>query len=219
MRCWNALAPAVLLLTRLCAPQEPVLRGDYLEDRSNHVHGCYCEWSGESVTGGREAILAWKIRSGTYRGANLAGVRIAAVIRGEGTLSIGSSPRPSVLLIESSATKAQRQAAERLVREHYGHLVGTLVNVRAAEIDFTREPERAVLRIKDLLNVEMRKAKLPEDGLQGAILWFDPFIPLEESTLGTSLQDSYSGPEFNYLWSKNDGGTTGYFGTFSLTPR
>jgi hypothetical protein len=46
----------MLLLALLM--QGGAIQGLCVEDRSNHVHGCCCEWSGESQTGGREAILA-----------------------------------------------------------------------------------------------------------------------------------------------------------------
>jgi len=61
--------------------QANLIHGFYVEDRSNHVHGCYCEWSGESQTGGREAILAWHFLGGQYGGVELAGAKAAAVIR------------------------------------------------------------------------------------------------------------------------------------------
>jgi len=56
-----------------------VVSGQYLEDRSNRVYGCPCEWSSEYASSGREAVLAWRIESGEYDGENLAGLRLAAV--------------------------------------------------------------------------------------------------------------------------------------------
>jgi hypothetical protein len=53
----------LLCATLLPAEQPSVIQGDYIEDRSNHVYGCYCEWSGESETNGKEATLAWNIKS------------------------------------------------------------------------------------------------------------------------------------------------------------
>ena len=36
--------------------------GQYIEARSGHVYTCGCLYSGEQVTGGREAILAFERR-------------------------------------------------------------------------------------------------------------------------------------------------------------
>lgn len=99
MRCF--LVAFVLAGAASLGAQPPgVLSGDYLEGRSNKVLGCYCEWSGESQTGGHEAILAWRIRSGAWRGTSLAGVRMQS----GGTGAARSEParrrvagRPAVL--------------------------------------------------------------------------------------------------------------------------
>ncbi len=198
---------------------EAVIVGDYLEDRSNHVHGCYCEWSGESITGGREAVLAWRIRSGAYAGVDLAGVGIIAVVRGDSTLSIGTAPRQSVLMISEGATPMQRRAAEALIRERYAGFLGTVLAVRAAPMEFDVEAASAWVRVPGLLALEMRKAQLPEDALPGATKWFDPFVTLTDYELGTTTNVRYSGREFGLMWSRTMPATTGYYGQFKLYRR
>jgi hypothetical protein len=209
-------ASLLLLAAFLAAAQTPVIQGDYIEDRSNHVYGCYCEWSGESQTSGREAVLAWRIRSGGFAGTPLAEVKMAAVIVGEKTLSTGNAPRKSILVVDSSATRAQQQAAESLMRTAYARLLGEVLSVRTLRIDFERGPERALLRIGELVKVEMRRAYPRDDGMQGAVLWFDPFIPLTESMLGTTLAVEYTGDDFNHRWQRTHPEMTGYFGAFEF---
>lgn len=196
-----------------------VITGDYMEDRSNHVHGCYCEWSGESITGGREAVLAWRIRSGEYGGVDLSGAEIVAVVRGDSTLSIGAPPRQSVLLISSAAPAEKRRAAEALIRDRYGAFLGTVLAVRHVSMDFDLSGETARVRVPGLLALEMRQARLPDDALPGATKWFDPFVTLTSYQLGTTTQIRYSGREFGLAWSRTVPATTGYFGSFSLYPR
>jgi hypothetical protein len=65
----------------------------------------------------------------------------------------------------------------------------------------------------------MRKSRLPDDALPGARDWYDPFIPMTEMNLGTTLTDSYTGPGFNHRWTRYDQGVTGYYGTFTLQAR
>jgi hypothetical protein len=207
-----------LLTGCVCAAQS-VITGDYVEDRANKVYGCYCEWSGEGEHGGREAVLAWHIRSGEFRGVPLAGVKFAVVILGERTLSRGAAPRRTILYIDSEAAPAQRKAAEALARERYGALMGEVAGVHAAPIEFRREPGGAFLRVGNEVNLEMRKARPVEDSLQGAILWYDPFIALEEATLGTTLNVKYVGADFGHRWDRSDAGITGYYGAFKLALR
>jgi hypothetical protein len=199
--------------------QSGAITGDYIEDRANKVYGCYCEWSGEGEYSGREAVLGWRLRSGSYRATDLSGVKIAAAIRGDRTLSRPGAQRRSILVIDSGAAPAQRSAAEALMREEYGDLLGEVIAVHAASIEFRREAAGAVLRVGTLLSVEMRKARPVEDSLQGALLWYEPFIPLREATLGTTLHVDYDGRDIGLMWRRDDPGITGYYGTFQLQPR
>ncbi|SRR5574340_1314448 len=196
--------------------QSGAITGDYIEDRANKVYGCYCEWSGEGEHAGREAVVGWRVRSGSHAGTDLAGVKVAAAIVGDRTLSRAGARRRSTIVIDSRAAPAQRRAAETMLRERFRDMLGEVVQVLAEPIEFEREPDRAVLRIGTLMNLDMRKARPVEDSLQGATLWYDPFIPLKDATLGTTLHVSYSGPEFRHKWSKDDPGITGYYGSFEL---
>lgn len=206
----------LLLLALPMAGQPQAFVADYMEDRSNRVFGCYCEWSSENIISGREAILAWLIRSGCYRGVELAGVSLAAVIEGEDTLSRGHPPRKSVLILDESATATQRRAAEAWVRERHGDMLGTVVRVYTMPVSFVRTAEKASLTVGQFLQLEMRRARPETDALQGSVHWYDPFIPMSEATLGTTLRSKYAGGEFSHRWDWSDPGITGYYGTVRL---
>jgi hypothetical protein len=199
--------------------EEGSITGDYIEDRMNQVHGCYCEWSGESVTAGREAVLAWRIASGGHGGERLDGLAFVFVLRADSSMSTGNPHRKSAMFIDRRATAAQRKAVERLAREQFGALIGTVVANYSSEIQFARDCDSAQVRIPGVLNVKMRRAVLPEDALPGATKWFDPFIPLEEAVLGTVLDVEYAGKDFDSRWRKSENTTSGYFGSFRLPVR
>jgi hypothetical protein len=209
---------ALMLGTMLFAQQPSEIVGDYIEARSNHVFGGYCEWSGEAETGGREAVLAWHFRAGEYHGISVAGVKAVAVLVGHATLSIGSPPRNSIVFLDGIASSEQQRAAQSLLREQYGQLVGEILKVNLAPIEFYRDADVARLRVGEVLNVSMRKARLPEDAVQGAKRWYDPFIPLADATLGTALNNSFNGQDFSFHWEYNQPAITGFFGRFRLAP-
>jgi len=79
------------------ASDESIVKGQYLEDRSSRVYGCPCEWSSESISNGREAVLGWKFESGRYEGEDLAGLGLAAVLAGKATLSEATTLRRSTV--------------------------------------------------------------------------------------------------------------------------
>jgi hypothetical protein len=94
---------ATVLLILLAAAQAPAqktapVQGDYAEVRSGEVYTCGCLYSSEMVTAGREAILVWRISSGSYSGASLAGIKVAAVVVGNTNLGAYTDARRAALL-------------------------------------------------------------------------------------------------------------------------
>lgn len=49
------------------------LRGDYVETRTASVFAGACHYNGELTTTGRDALMAWNVVSGSWRGVDLAG--------------------------------------------------------------------------------------------------------------------------------------------------
>jgi hypothetical protein len=87
---------------------------------------------------GQEAILTWSIRKGEIDGVNLDGLSVIAVVRAKETLGdVGRFPAVgsrSVLIVDKSANRKQRDALVRFVREKAGSLLGETVKVEAAPI-------------------------------------------------------------------------------------
>lgn len=206
-----------LMVVGLCAfaANPPAITGDYIEVRSNHVYTCGCLYSGEQVTGGREAILAWAVRDGEYRGVSLAGARAVAALSGPENLSLAGSPRRSVMFVDG-VNEAGRQALVEMLKEYYGAVLGQLLSVQAAPISFQREGDRLTVNVSGLSQLVVRPARLPEDAHQGSLLWYTPFIPTSESVLSTTEFTSFRGDHFRHRWWERDAGITGYIAKFSL---
>lgn len=200
----------------LSEPRGPVT-GQYLEDRSSRVYGCPCEWSSEYSSGGREAVLAWRIESGEYEGESLAGLRLAAVLAGEFTLSVATSPRRSALFVDADAPAVQRRAGVDWLRSQYAEILGHVLGVDEVPIQFKLDADSATLRVGDILDLEMRRANLLEDTQSWASLLYDPLTKLTSSTLGTTTNTQYNGSaDLAMRWTRQEAAITGYYGTFSL---
>ncbi|MBZ5590768.1 MAG: DUF1326 domain-containing protein [Acidobacteriia bacterium] len=209
------LMMALLASVELTGPNSAVT-GQYLEDRSSRVYGCPCEWSSEYVSYGREAVLAWKIESGEYAGERLAGLRMAAVLSGEFTLSAATSLRHSTVFVDAGAGEVQRGAGVAWLRSRYGDILGSILGIHVAPIEFKLDAESAKLRVGDVLEVQMRRANFLEDTQPWASLLYDPLTKLTSSTLGTTFNTHYTGPDLQIRWTRRDAAITGYYGTFSL---
>src|SRR4029450_1296375 len=96
---------------------------------------------GEAATGGREALLAWKVDRGQVNGVALDGLAVVAALASDTDLGIHdtggqSPPARRAIYVDSRATAAQRQALVAMVKSLSGGLIGSVVQEAAAPIQF-----------------------------------------------------------------------------------
>lgn len=191
--------------------------GDYVEARSNHVYTCACLAGSEQSGGaGRQAILAWSIREGSYRGIALAGVKVAAVVVGDSILTREDAPRKSVIYVDGSASAEQQLSVLELFGSQYGKLLGEVVAVQRVPITFQREGKRVSVEVSEELRLVAGSARLPQDAHLGSEIQYEPFIPMAEAALGNTIYQEYKGPDLESQWSQTEPGITGYIGRFVL---
>ncbi len=218
MRFVFVLGCCLLACFQLPGESGSAVTGEYLEARSGEVYTCGCLFSSEQVSGGREAILAWKIQEGEYRGTPLAGLKAVAVIIGDGNLGLNATSRRSVLYVTSESTPNQRQAVLDLLSRHYGEVLGEIMAVHPAAVSLWKDNGETHVRVgDDIVSVVLRATRLPEDAHSGSSLWYGPFIPVEAPALATTLYFRFWGPDFRHQWWTNEPGITAYTGDFTLS--
>ncbi len=208
----------LLAVAPLMAEPPATIAGNYVEVRSNEVYTCACLYSGEMVTSGRDAILAWNIREGAYQGTSLAGTKVVAIVVAKQNLDFEEAGRISILYVDPAAAGAQ-QAILNLFSNRYGKLLGEITAVRQAPINFRFDGETAEVKIADTV-LAVHKAQLPADAHPGSSQWYTPFVPLKETHLATSTRYEFQGKGFNQTWSRVYPPTiAGFYGTFELAAR
>ncbi|MBI3697377.1 MAG: DUF1326 domain-containing protein [Acidobacteria bacterium] len=215
MKLYLMLGAILLASAGLGAEIPAAVTGDYAEARSCHVYTCGCLFSGELVTDGRHAILAWNITGGKLDGVSLEGVKVAAVVVGEGNLSVPQARRKSALYLDGIERREQEQAAVNLIRRHYAEAVGEVVALHVAPIRFREQGGTLTVEIGGAARMVMRKARIPEDAHPGSSRWHGPFIPLSSWDLETLLYSEYNGSDFSLSWRHMEPAINGYAGSFS----
>lgn len=127
------LAPILLSLD-----SPATVRGQYVEARTCDVYAGSCFANADTGLTGKNAVLAWKVDRGTVAGTKLDGLGIVAVVAAPDTLGLKqSAPARAILLVDDSATTAQREALVKFVKAQAGKLVGDVVAVRSTPFDLT----------------------------------------------------------------------------------
>jgi hypothetical protein len=87
---------------------------------------------------GKNAVLAWKVESGVFRGTRIDGLGVVAVVSAGETLGLKqSAPGKAVVIVDDRATQAQREALVAFVQAQAGDLARDVVAVRPSPVELT----------------------------------------------------------------------------------
>jgi hypothetical protein len=113
------------------------VKGDYLEVRSCDVYTGPCFANAEMNLSGKDGLIVWSLKEGSWNGANLAGLSVAAVIKADGTLGnlrYNARQGEAVLIVDAKADSAQKLALADFAKTMGGQLLARIVNVQTAPI-------------------------------------------------------------------------------------
>ncbi len=212
------LAALVGLVTApLAAGAGGTLVGSYVEARTAEVFTGGCIMASEAETMGREAVLAWKVDRGSFNGVSLDGLSVVAAIAGDrnlGIVEIGGekASSKSSVIVDERANPAQRMALVAMANELSSGIMGKIVGVTSAPIQFAEE--------HDAIQVAAGPAALhvskhvDHDPSCGAMQWFHPLATINDATIGMTEEHSFKGSGLGTKWS-DPNRRSSFFGTFS----
>src|SRR6185295_13436811 len=124
------LAAGFLAVALVSASSADQIKGDYLETRTCDVYTGPCFANSQVSLGGKEAILAWSVKSGAFHGVDLAGMKVVVAVKASDTLGFGGGLNvhpdnvKSVVYVDSSATQEQRDALVEMAKARASKAVG-----------------------------------------------------------------------------------------------
>ena len=93
------------------------IRGEYVEARTADVFTGPCFSNAEIFITGKNAVMAWKVTEGSWKGVKLDHLCVAAALVGSTTFSEDQPEKAqSVLIVDSQATEQQRDALVDLAK-------------------------------------------------------------------------------------------------------
>src|SRR5262245_7912382 len=109
--------------TAFAGSSSRAISGDYLEVRSCDVYTGPCFANSEMGLTGKEGMLFWSVREGSWKGVNLDGLSVMAVVKVDGTLGdLKYQPRSgdAILIVDAKADAAQKAALTDFARNMSG---------------------------------------------------------------------------------------------------
>ena len=136
---WVALCGALVLCGASLAGAADI-RGEYLEARTADVFTGPCFSNAEVYIYGSQAVMAWKVTEGSYRGVDLKGLGVAAAVNGSTTFSEDKPELArAVLIVDQRADSQQREALIAMAKELGGRRLDHIVDVKTARISLKIE--------------------------------------------------------------------------------
>jgi hypothetical protein len=196
------------------APASPTtaITGDYVECRTASVFAGACHYNAERVTTGHDAILAWRVATGTWKGTDLSGVTAVAAVSCDDNLAETTAPRRSELVVDG--TPAQTVAFADLLRVKEAAQLGGIVAVRRSAVSFQRDG-RAYHVTTDA--AELSVQPMPNDACcsQPSNVWYAPLTPLSHRKVGYAEKAAYTAGTVGDAWQRS-GENDAFYGDFSL---
>ena len=195
------------------------IRGDYIETRSADVYTGQCFANGEVNLVGDEAILAWRVQSGSWDGVPLDGLTVAAAVHANATLGdpyANPYPARAVLLVDDQASQQQRAALVAFAHQMGGELLRHAEQVIPAPMELAVNPERhgvALLRAGQFATVQTRPVNDKDHLCGNEVTFYPPLTQLTHSMPAVALTDSYRGPGLDVDWESH-GRRSAFVGTF-----
>ncbi len=194
--------------------------GEYVEARTAEVFAGGCIMNSEAETAGRQAVMAWRITSGSFNGVALDGLTVAAAVAADRNLGMGEmgGEEPhgvrAIMTVDDRATEAERLALVQLARELSRGLITEIARVDLAPIHFAITPKSIEVSATDLFTLKINK-DMQHDPSCGAMQWFKPFsLQLTQFAIGTAEAHSFSGTGLGTKWSAPNK-RSAFYGTFA----
>ena len=198
------------------------IKGDYVEARTADVYTGPCFSNAEVFITGHQAVMAWKVTEGSWRGVELNGLSVAAAVLGSTTFSEDDAKAArSVLIVDKKATPAQREALVEMAKELGGDRMKNVVAVRTSVLNVTVEDHPASSETGDVEHKghgmpHARRALLSAPGLAEILtrplgdgdhfcgnetVAYSPLSRGVTALPAYTLRHAYAGGELNTRWN------------------
>jgi hypothetical protein len=208
------------LLALAALPLSASVRGDYVEVRSADVYTGPCFANSEVGLTGKQAILAWHVTQGTWKGVALDGRSIVAVVKASATLGDPFNnplPAKAVLIVDKQATPEQQAALKDLARSMAGALVSDVVRVETADIRLQTGAQHGDVQLSagNIARVKTRALASCDLLCGNESVYYPPLVKLAHAMPAFTLDEAFSGQGLGSVWDHNDK-RSAFIGTFSL---
>lgn len=197
------------------------ISGEYVETRNLDVYTGQCFANSEIGLTGEQAIVAWRIAKGEWKGVNLAGLHVVGVTKAADTLGnqfTNPFPAKSVLILDEKANAEQRAALQDFAQTMGGKMFDHIVRTETAPISLTMEyhgehPAAARVQAGQLAAISTRPINSFDKVCGHEELLYKPLTPTAHTMPAVAELDQFGGTGLDVTWSLS-GKRSAFIGNF-----
>ena len=200
----------------------PRITGDYLEVRSCDVYTGSCVANSEMGLSGREGMLVWSIKQGSWQGVPLDGLKVIAIVKTDDTLGdVRYQPLhgKAVLIVDARADSRQEAALKDFARSMAGGLVADVVATKAATVEVTMgkcaSGSCATVKAGNLVEISTRCLGGKDHLCGNEENYYPPLTSVIGAFSAYTELAAFRGTGLNATW-EIAGKRSAYLGTFAL---
>ncbi len=210
---------AVVLVSQGAVEASPQnVEGEYIEARTCDVWTGPCFSNSEINLTGDSAVMGWAIRTGTWNGVRLDGLKVAATIDADGTLGTKAEGKVrAVVYLDQKASPAQGKALIEMAQALAPTYLKNVVMVYTGQrISFSRVGSRAAFRVGSEVELRTMALSMHCDIICGNEEQAYPTLATTlSSECAKTVAHSYRGSDLGCRWS-DPGARSAMIGSFSL---
>ena len=206
-----------LLFVFATSGQAANISGDYLEARTCSVYTGPCFANAEMGLAGKEALMAWKIDTGLWKGVNIDGLGAAVIVTAQNTIGydgifpMRAGKMNAVILIDNKATPEQYAALVDFVKDTAKTYTKNVVKIQRAPIELKTNhlTKQAKFTAGKVAEISTRGLKKSDCVCTNEVIYYQPLTKVENFSPAFSLKLSYQGKGLNRRFT--DFGTSSAF--------
>ena len=215
-------ALALVVLTLGSTTKAQGISGDYIETRSVDVWTGPCVANGEMNLAGDQAILAWRVSKGEWKGVSLAGLSVVGVVKASATLGDQFNnpyPAKAVMIVDEKACAEQQKALVDFAQAMAGDLLKNVVRVEIAPIRVEVSGHdghyaKTLVRAGNIAGIETRAINGKDHLCGNEDVFYPPLAETVHSMPAVAELDRFEGAGLDVSWTVH-GKRSAFVGTFS----
>lgn len=217
-----AAASLLVVATLGATGKAQTISGDYIESRSADVWTGPCVANGEMNLAGDQAILAWRVNKGEWKGVALDGLTVIGVVKASATLGDQfNNPYPAraVMIVDEKACDEQQKALVDFAQSMAGELLKNVVRIDVEPIKVEVNGHdghyvKTLVRAGNVAGIETRAINAKDHLCGNEDVFYPPLAATVHSMPAVAELDRFEGAGLNVSWTVH-GKRSAFVGTFS----